>query len=596
MTGKIIKAFIWSFVLCVVLIIGVLYFLPNMIPEEKIRKEVENVVSRSLGKKVKSGKISFSVLPKIEVYVSDLQIGTGKTATKFTDSHFSVSGVGLLFGSKLSGDYTTTINGNKLSGGIFVDNLGKIGDNGSSNIRLSLKSPMKFYLSGVAKFKNDGLLLNDFIIKTENSDGQLSIDHYGLPKQDNINGKIEFSKINIEEIRNILSLFNKTMKTKEKEKESDNADSLWKDEYLDFSFLRSNINLEVKLHKIVDKKVKVGNLDLDIIGKNNKLMVDVRKSSFFKGAVFGKIDIKDDGQNIIISNNLTFSDLDLGKFLRLYTSLNRIDGFGDLVIKAVTKGHTEKEFISNLKGVIFVQILNGTYIGMDLVELANISNDNIAEIMKKSDKNTDIRAFESKIRIEKGQAEIEKFEVDMPFGQKFSGEGTINLIDYTLDTKIIPAIKVGTVGVSLPVGISGDINNPSYFVNPVSAIVENLDQLEILKTKPAKDIIKGLGQIKDNMVDGVGGLGGTIIDSIVPDSSNDDKTTVEEESEDVTKTKGTESSENNASNAAAELVKSTAENKEEKSDVESTISDKIKAVEPKTNNVTIDTIKSEILN
>lgn len=522
MAGKIIKTFIWSFVLCIVLVIGVLYFLPNMIPEEKIRNEVENVISRSLGEKVKSGKISFSVLPKIEVYVSDLQIGIGKSATRFTDSHFAVSGVGLLFGDKLKGSYRTTINGNKLEGGIFVDNIDKIADNGNSNIQLSLKSPLKFYLSGIAKFKNDGLLLKDFIVRTDNSEGQINIDYHGLPEKQNLDGKIEFSKINIEEIRDILSLFNTTLETEEENTNIVKSGPLWKEDYIDFSFLKSNFNLEIKLNKIVDKDINIGNLDLDIVSKDS-LLININKSSFFKGIVFGKIELLDDGQNIAVSKNINFSDVDLGKFLRLYTSIKRVDGFGDLVVKAVSKGHSEKELISNLSGGIFVQILNGTYLGMDLVELANISNDNISEVMKKSDKNTDIRAFESKMNISKGIVEIEKFEVDMPFGQKFSGEGSINLPEYSLDTKLIPAIKVGTVGVSLPLSISGDINKPTYFVNPVSAIVENIDQLEILKTKPAKDIIKGLGQITDNVVEGIGGVGEAVLDEIIPDDSNSDK-------------------------------------------------------------------------
>ncbi len=271
---------------------------------------------------------------------------------------------------------------------------------------------------------------------------------------------------------------------------------------------RSPINLNLQFPVQLSLK---GNLEFINDTKKLSNFTIVHKNSMMRG----NIQAETPNTNINkVSGDVAINTTNIDEIRRLVDFKNANDPFTPAIGKGLinakfeTIGATEYDYKKNLKSQGDFQISNAEIYGFDLNEF--IADPFVYVYKKDPTKKTYVDSANGKFSALDGTLGLSGINIINNVA-KVVANGNINLLTEKVDVMSEISAQVGGQPVSIPVAVSGDINEPKVVPNVGEGIVRNLPSLvnnskvqEYIKDPKNKDTVDKVNKA----LEGVGGIDG----------------------------------------------------------------------------------------
>lgn len=265
----------------------------------------------------------------------------------------------------------------------------------------------------------------------------------------------------------------------------------WSDEPIDLSALNLfNVNLKATINGITCTSAPVTSAQVNIINKSSKLTINqlaVGLPRGSRGEVTGDINYASgvNGDIAFKINNLPLEEFVKNKPWAKDMALPlNVEGTLDLA------GKTSRELAKNLSGNIDITAKDGRLPGRDtlrtVVTLENALSGNLQALAGNPE---ELESMNASYAISNGIATLKNFNARAGSGAlSLTGEGTINLPEWTIDHKLVAAFSTKNE-LNVPITIQGALTNPKAGVE--EATMQRLQSR--LTNQAAKQVDKLLG-------------------------------------------------------------------------------------------------------
>lgn len=262
--------------------------------------------------------------------------------------------------------------------------------------------------------------------------------------------------------------------------------STWSTDPINFGALNSfDARLNLSTDKVLFGDVKIGKSALNVVQSAGKMTAEIADSPLYNGFGGGRLVIDGARGTPTIESHFHLKGAEMLGFLTDAMKFNKIEGVGSVVYTLRTSGLSEQQLISNLSGSGGFNIIDGAYRGVDLANMMRsidklvglgIGKDASDEEQKASEENvggrkkTDFAELSGTYTVNGGVVRNADLQMLNPF-VRVSGTGSIDLprqtISYRLTPKVVGSIEgqggnMGASGLSVPVIVSGPLDNPSF--------------------------------------------------------------------------------------------------------------------------------------
>ena len=281
----------------------------------------------------------------------------------------------------------------------------------------------------------------------------------------------------------------------------------WSTAPIDLSGLRSiNLNSVIHTGSIKYQKITIGKSTLDAKIMNGKLIANVVDAQLYSGT--GNVSITADANGNAITSHATLKDIQLEQLLKDAANMDRLTGKANLEYSISSSGGNQQAIVSNLAGNGQIKLSDGTIQRVNLLDLLH-------NLQGGSDsKTTTFSNMSGTFTIAKGDIVNQDLLMNMT-GMNVTGKGDINLPAYTINYRLTPQAAgkgqdgKAAGGLSVPVVISGSLDNPQFMPDVGSAIQNVLKDPTQLKNteRSVKDAFKNPKDATKNLKGLLNGLG-----------------------------------------------------------------------------------------
>ncbi|MAK59404.1 MAG: hypothetical protein CMK09_00325 [Ponticaulis sp.] len=309
--------------------------------------------------------------------------------------------------------------------------------------------------------------------------------------------------------------------------QNSNAPQKWSDEPVDLSALKLvNGDVELFIGELTDGRAIVR--DLKITGDLQNGTFNGTLSSaepeggrsgtpsslepLYNGsmAVATRVSTLDDGSSTIRATSQG-SGIATAALIKMFTGMDVLQGVASLDAEIQTSGMSVASYVRNLDGNYQADIVDGAIFGINLPQLVRAAQDflsagQLPSALSPSEK-TDFSSLSIRGGITKGIANIETFQLQAPY-VRANASGTIDLVNRTLDIRILPRAVTTAEGQSSEATLNG-FGIPLKVFGNWTSVSGSLDTEFItdLARRAATD------KISDELRSRVGGDLGSVLDS-----------------------------------------------------------------------------------
>lgn len=282
----------------------------------------------------------------------------------------------------------------------------------------------------------------------------------------------------------------------------------WDATPIDFSGLKTvNANLILQTKGFSLKGAEVGPSNLSVLLKDGVLNFKSSEASLFDGKFSSDLTL-----NAAATPTMAFrfnmDGVQAKPVLTTFADFKKLSGAADANVSVTSSGNSQKALIEGLMGQGAVTFRNGSLEGIDLVNIAKMVQNKLAD-MSIGEGKTDFVELGGTFTITKGVASNNDLKMKGPLVQA-TGSGTVDLPQKFVQYRVIPLLTAssaveGASGIKVPVDIKGPFNNikvrPDY-KSVIQGVLENPKELKkTLKQaedsiEPLKDSIKNI-KMKD---------------------------------------------------------------------------------------------------
>jgi AsmA protein len=248
------------------------------------------------------------------------------------------------------------------------------------------------------------------------------------------------------------------------------------DERFDLAALKGKtVTGKIAIGALTVKRIKLENVKAELKLDGGKLEVSPHTANLYGGTLAGTLTADANGNRIHVKE--TAQNVALGALLHDAAQKDVLDGRGNVTLDAQTAGGTEIALKKALAGSARVEMKDGAIKGINLAESARNVKSALGGKQAKADpsQKTDFSELSASFKIANGVAHNNDLKALSPF-LRLGGEGNLdignNTIDYLAKATLAATAKgqggrdVGQVaGVTLPVKLSGALDNPSWHVD-----------------------------------------------------------------------------------------------------------------------------------
>ncbi|QKJ67217.1 AsmA family protein [Deefgea piscis] len=229
----------------------------------------------------------------------------------------------------------------------------------------------------------------------------------------------------------------------------------------------------IKIGELVLNNLHVDDLDVTLIARKNRLVLDPLSATLYEGQLAGRVEINSTQAVPFFRVEQTLSNMNINTLLTDTLDTSRFEGRSNLTIDVTAKGQNLADLRKSANGKIKASLKEGAIRGIDISGLLSSASQQIklmnGEVSKTDHSNgkTNFSELNATLHLKNGIAENHDLSVSADV-LKLSGGGMLNLAAGTLDYKMqasanpkVPELA-GLIGLTLPITLSGPIQNPVY--------------------------------------------------------------------------------------------------------------------------------------
>jgi AsmA protein len=212
--------------------------------------------------------------------------------------------------------------------------------------------------------------------------------------------------------------------------------------------------------------------------RNGVLRLDPLTAALYGGQYRGVITIDATGASADLDLSQQISAVQIGDLLRDYVGSDQVSGALSMELTGTGLGNTLHDLLENLDGSFAARLNDGTYHGMDI----QYEIQRARALLKKQPpppaperKDTEIRKLSVSGSLADGVLGSDDLSALLP-GLRVSGKGGVNLINQSLDYRLLAEVLKGDaaasgngledlVDVAIPLSIQGPLSSPSVGVD-----------------------------------------------------------------------------------------------------------------------------------
>lgn len=248
------------------------------------------------------------------------------------------------------------------------------------------------------------------------------------------------------------------------------------DERIDLSGLKGKtVKGKLVVGALTAKRVKLDNLKAEVKLAGGKLEVAPHSAGLYGGTLAGALTAEAEGNRIHVKE--TAQNVALGALLRDALQKDVLEGRGNVNLDVQTAGGTVTALKKALAGSARVEMKDGAVKGINLADSARNLKSALGGKVSKPDpgQKTDFSEMSASFRIKSGVAHNEDLKAQSPF-LRLGGAGNLdvgnNTIDYLAKASLVATSRgqggrelAQVAGVTVPVKLSGALDNPSWSVD-----------------------------------------------------------------------------------------------------------------------------------
>ncbi len=306
-----------------------------------------------------------------------------------------------------------------------------------------------------------------------------------LGKIPNIKGTLRAGSIDVNEM---------SKNTKSGDGAPAKAAEIWSDAPLDFSPLNAlNADLDVTIDSLTVKNMTIKPLNTKVNLSGGELKFKIPQASAYGGTVSASVQASAQGA---LAVSASLAGVQAEPFLTDWANNDNITGTLSAAFNLHASGKSQRAMIGSLEGTGNFTFKDGAIKGRNLA--ANIRKlKSLGAAVDAGPQQTDFSELSGSANVNQGIVHNSDLFMKSPL-IRLRGEGEINLPAYQISYRLTPEIvstlkgqggKDEAAGLSIPLKISGNLNNPTYAIDAKAALMENLTPEKI---DAVKDNVKAL--------------------------------------------------------------------------------------------------------
>jgi AsmA protein len=358
---------------------------------------------------------------------------------------------------------------------------------------LDMSAPLAFKTSGDVQCNATLCVIDQLSIVLDKIDakGKLKLAMGGKP---NINLALDINELD----------FNPYLPT---EKKAENNSFLvsnafadagrWSGTPIDLSGLKAmDLNAVIHTSGIKFKNIIIGKSTLNTKINNGKLIADVVDAQLYEGN--GSVLISADANSNSIASRAALKNIQLESLLKDTMDMDRLTGKANLDYSITSQGGSQAAIVNNLAGSGQIKLTEGSIQRVNMLDLLR----NLKGGAQGDGKATAFSSMGGTFTINKGVINNQDMAIAMT-GMNVAGKGEVNLPAYTINYRLTPQ-TIGkaqdgksTEGLSVPVLISGSLDNPNFQPDAQALIQDMLNDPKKLKEQLKNNQREIKEQLKD---------------------------------------------------------------------------------------------------
>ncbi|WP_027467755.1 AsmA family protein [Deefgea rivuli] len=252
------------------------------------------------------------------------------------------------------------------------------------------------------------------------------------------------------------------------------AKKLDQEQSFDFWWLnRLNAIGSIKIGELVLQNLYVDDLDVTLIARKNRLVLDPLSATLYEGQLSGRVEINASKATPYFRIEQTLTDMNINTLLTDTFDTSRFEGRSNLTLDIAASGNKVSDLRNTANGKIKASLKQGAIRGIDISGLLSAASQQIklmnGQINKVDHSNgkTNFSELNATLLLKNGIAINDDLSVSADV-LKLRGGGKLNLsagtIDYAMLASANPKVPelAGLLGLTLPITFSGPISNPIF--------------------------------------------------------------------------------------------------------------------------------------
>jgi len=288
-------------------------------------------------------------------------------------------------------------------------------------------------------------------------------------------------------------------------------------EAIDFSFLKDlNLKAAMRVGSLRARNLQFNNVSGNLVAAKGRLDLNPLTADLYQGRLTGSLTALAEGNRVALKQEL--SNVAIGPLMRDYAHKDMIEGRAQIALDVSAAGQSLAAVRESLNGSASLNVRDGAIKGINLAKslreyksLLSGGKQDATVAGNKSEK-TDFSELSASFKVTNGVAHNSDLVLKSPF-LRATGAGTIDLahdrIDYVAKASVVASAKgeggkelAALNGLTIPVHLSGPIDNPSYrleFGDLAAQLAKQQVQKQLgqqvekaLGNKGLGDVLKGL--------------------------------------------------------------------------------------------------------
>jgi len=272
-----------------------------------------------------------------------------------------------------------------------------------------------------------------------------------------------------------------------------------------------DIDAELAVGKLTVKKLNLSDVRVKLVAENGRVAVDPLYFNGYDGSVDSVLMLDASTDNPRTDLVTEAESLQLGPLLKDLTGKDSFKGKANLYAALGAYGVDPGSMKKSLSGKLNFGLHDGIFPGVDVAEMAKETKGakkDSPKIEAEAGDKTRFGSITGSAKVKDGVVSTGDLEVRAP-NIRAIGEGDVDLVkerlSFLVKAKLVPSGKGqggssydDTIGVPVPIRISGSIAKPSYFVNPAEYIL----MLGTGVVDTVGGVVKGVGGVFKGLIPG----------------------------------------------------------------------------------------------